>query len=136
MSHRITVSFSAGRVSADPNPSPGLGSRVMPGETVTWSFDETRELQVVFNQIVDLDEEGRVIEATRRAVNPMGPLNALSLGRGLIVGTIRSDVPQGATNRRFLYRLIEDGAALPWTDRVEGGDETNGGGIDIPRTPP
>ncbi len=136
MNHKIDVSFIGSQVSATPNPSPGSGNFVKPGETVTWRFDEAKDLQVVFREFVDLAADGSVIETTRKPSNPLGPLSGLSLGAGLLIGTIRSDVPQGTPSRRFIYKLVQDGIDLQWAAPVPGGSATNGGGIDIPSTPP
>jgi hypothetical protein len=128
--HIITIRFEDGVVRVEPNPAPERGRVVKPGHTVTWSFEETRNLQVVFRQFVDLDENGRERGSTRRNSTPQGPLRILPPpGKGVIVGTIAWDVPQGATSRRFIYRVFEDGRDL----KV---NEENGAGIDIPRTPP
>jgi hypothetical protein len=117
MKHIISVSAEN---LIDPNPLPKSGD-VLPGDTVTWLITPTsRELQVLFKAVID-------IGATQasRPCNPLGLFSSISLGAGLIVGTVHSD-PYSSDfkgKRRFVYELYENGTKLAT------------GGIDIPMTP-
>lgn len=144
MSHIITVSIDPdGSVRAVPNPLPDRGpdpppprTAVSPRDTVTWNFGPTvggRELQVVFQEVQDLST------AAKAPCNPLGPLSNLTLGFRWIDGTVRPDVSQDLSQaKRFIYRIIENGTPLPWANPVGGqpSGALDGGGIDIPRTPP
>jgi hypothetical protein len=140
MHHVINVSFvqvlGTERVKAVRNPHPGKRTPpeetppppVNPGDTVTWVITPAnRELQVLFQQTLDLPNLDNPLPC-----NPLGPFNSLSIGAGLIVGTIRS--ADQIMNKRFLCNLYENGKELEWTDGI-GGAPKLAGGLDIPMTP-
>ena len=136
--HTITVSFVEDRVRAVPNPLPERGGtppQVGPGDKVTWNIPENRTLEAVFSSILDLDSKG---QPTGNRRDDPGPFKGdLSSSPGVIVGTVSSEVSQEINHAtRYLYKLFENNEPLLWVDRVPGGDETDGGGIDTPRTPP
>jgi len=96
-----------------------------------------RELQVLFEEVFDLDQNGNPISSPNspRRTNPMGPFSSISCGARLIVGTVHSNVSQDINRaERFHYRLYENG--IPVTMKQTSLVNFNGGGIDIPRTPP
>lgn len=123
MNQTIKVKFDNGKVTAEPNP---LGN-VMPKDTVTWSFDPMKELQVLFLKVRELPS------GLPQPCNPLGPFSSIKIDAGMIVGTIRSDVPTTPPNQRFLYKLFEKGNVLAWNNPLPG--EAADGGIDIPMTP-
>jgi len=144
MDHIIEVSFVGNLVHAEPNPLPARANapqpeiRVGPGDTVTWVLVGTaqgRNLQVVFDKIADLTQDGGV--GSLRDVNLHGsfiaPLDATSLKV-----TIGPDVSQDIKrSQRLFYKIFENGKPLEWDNRVKGApDQLVGGGIDNPRTPP
>ncbi len=147
MNHTIEVSFVGTRVHAEPNPLPTRGNTqqppqtvISPGDTITWDWSQAapgRNLQVVFVEMGLLEQDGSV--GSNQPVDPLGPLSRLSLGANLIEGTVHSNVPQNVSQaQRFFYRIFENGNPLVWDNPVPGKSDPrmNGGGIDIPNTPP
>lgn len=142
MTH-ITVSFVGGVLHVNPDLFPGRGGTLLePGDIVTWELHESvgqRALQVVFSEMVELNPtSGAPVVGTRRPADPMGPFRSLSLGAPgarQIVGTVGPGVPQDPNRpRRYFYEFFENDLPLP---KVAGPNlMINGGGIDIPRTPP
>jgi len=133
MNHTIVVSFVGTRVHAEPNPLPApAGDVVSPEDTVTWQFDPPRRLDVKFQLVRDLPAG-----TPQPTSSPLGPCSSIVPDVGQIVATIRKDVPTDiAQTKRFFYKLLdENGVPLEWHNPVEV-DLINGGGIDIPRTPP
>lgn len=138
--HFIDVTFVTElttRVHAEPNPLPRRnelppGDLVKSGDTVTWRFDPPRRLEVIFVGFRDLPN-GQLQLST----DPLGPLSTISPGQGQIVGTIGPNVPADIRQaRRFFYKIVDEkGVPFEWDNSVEV-DLINGGGIDIPRTPP
>src|SRR4051812_19249233 len=132
MNHPINVSIvdvsGVRSVKATPNPL----TTVSPEDTVTWHFDPTvgGNLEVIFVGVRDLPAG-----QTQPLSNP-GPFSSLVPGAGRVDGTIDRSVPQSINqSKRFFYKLFENNIPLPWANPVETG-ANNGGGIDIPRTPP
>jgi hypothetical protein len=135
--HLIKVTFVGELVHAEPNPLPRRdatppGDVVRPRDRVIWSFDLSRRLTVIFVGFRDLPSG-----TFQPSADPLGPLSSVTLGSGQLVGEIRQDVPQDINQaRRFFYKLVDEhGVPLGWDNPVEV-DLINGGGIDIPRTPP
>jgi hypothetical protein len=118
-------------VIADPNPSPSRTPTlpvIEPGDTVTWRFDPKRELQVIFKRVAPAPN---TVNPPLFPNTPLGPFSSISLGAGVIVGTVRSDVPTNISHSlSFIYDLAENGQTLQWANNILDG------GIDIPRTPP
>jgi hypothetical protein len=113
-------------VRANLNPQP-----VSSGETVTWRFDASRELQVLFVEVVDLSSG-----STPEPCNPLGPLESVLVKKGTIEGKVRADLPDSSNRMtRYFYKLIENGVDLNWDPSVSG-KLTNGGGIDTSGRPP
>jgi len=132
MNHTIIVRVQADGIQIDHN-----SLLASPGDSVTWLIEPPeqrgRELQVRFDNVQRLDAGVPIGMPVN--CNPQGPFRNLSLGAGLIGGTIHSN-PYGGdhTNpRRFLYRLFERGAPLRFLGPAS---EENTRGIDTPMTPP
>ena len=144
MKHVIEVSFkptpNVGEklVHVEPNSLPAINSQNLPpgpGDTVTWRFNETTvekgDLQVLFQQYADFPDLTPL-----KPCSPLGPFSSLTLGIGVIVGTVQA-VDDTNPSRRFFYKLIENGKELTWDNPVEGApDKVLGGVIDHPPTPP
>lgn len=137
--HPIKVSFIGSLVNAVPNPLPERNEPpprdiVRPQDTVTWSFVSApgSRVEVVFVAIRDLPQG-----VSQPISNPLGPCSSISpVGQGQIVGTIDITVPTDSRQaRRFFYKMLVNGVPIPWDNPVED-DLIDGGGIDIPRTPP
>ena len=132
------------RVLANPNPLPRRPPPevlVRPGDTVTWRFDPAtvgaRTLRVEFRRILDLDPITGFPTGTPQTTGNLSSFIDLQPSPGQIRGTIRPDVPQVINQaKRFVYKIVVNGVDLEWINGVPGGDVINGGGIDIPRTPP
>jgi len=148
-SHTIEVSFVSQLVHAEPNPLPAPGGTppvVLAGDTVEWVFNPTvgqRILDVVFSAVDDLDPTTGKPVGNLQATGALGPFVSLSRNGNRISGTIGSGIPENVRQaKRFFYKLVEDGKPLNWDNSVQGaaplpgGVLINGGGIDIPRTPP
>jgi hypothetical protein len=137
--HIIDVSFIGAKVHADPNPLPKPGGdppEVRPGDTVTWNIPVGRTLQIAFLGIRNLDAAGNPT-GNLLPTGPQGPFKSLAIGALTIVGTVDSNVSQSITRAsRHLYKFVENNVNLEWDNGVPGEPATNGGGIDIPRTPP
>jgi hypothetical protein len=128
VNHIINVTFdNQQKAYIDPNPLPKAGIPINPGDTVTWLVDGEKELQVLFLKTRILPSD------PPEDCNPMGPFNTLSVGTGLIFGTIRYDVPTMPPNKRFLYKLFYNGQEYPLANPIPG-EVADFGGIDIPMT--
>lgn len=135
MDHTINISFDGTLFSVRPNPLPARGGDppivVRPGDTVTWLFDQTvgeRVLEVRFEGVSDLNPDG-TLGRRQQDTSRLSPFSSLSPGARQIIGEIDSSVSQDINRaNRFHYRLFGNGVALQ--------KEEDGGGIDIPRTPP
>ena len=130
--HIIKLTVNGDRVTADPNPAPGKGNRVNPGDLVTWVYDPALELQVVFSKVSELP-----LGNPPEDISPYGPFNSLNvvIGGGQTFGTIRADIPTDK-NRRYFCKIFKDGKELLWIGPVGGSpDQATGGGLDIPMTP-
>jgi len=143
--HVIEVTFNGTLVHAEPNPLPervaaGMPEiRVKPGDTVTWHFignAQGRNLEVAFNKVSNLTQEGDVVDL--KDVDSNGPFMALSTEVDRVTGTIKPDVSENIKNsQRFFYKIFEKGQPLDWDNPVQGApNQSVGGGIDNPRTPP
>lgn len=137
--HEIKIAFGeGGEVEAEPNPLAGDGNGVtlQPGDTVTWILPENRGLEVRFAKAQNLPVESNSVEES----DQNGPFKSLLSENGRIVGELLDDLPEGFGTRRFYYKLVEDGKALPWAPgKLPPGvppDHTVGGGIDLPPRPP
>jgi hypothetical protein len=142
--HVINVSFLIGpngdeAVIAEPTPLPQQMPNqpqieVSPGDTVTWRFDPSRELHVIFKQRVEPlppNPSPPFNASLLKASGPLGPFSSLSTGAGVIVGTVNSGVSTNIANaQRFICDLVDaaTGKTMPWA-ALEGG-------VDVPRTPP
>lgn len=142
--HFIDVKFVGPKVRAEPNPLPEQGGSppvvVSPRDTVTWRFDQLGErvLEVVFLKSFDLDPVlGTPIGGTSQPTSSAGPFDSLSPSARQITGAVSLSVPQDIRQaKRFFYKIREKDVEFEWDNPVQGGDLINGGGIDIPRTPP
>ncbi|MFL6262951.1 MAG: hypothetical protein ACJ76Y_24900 [Thermoanaerobaculia bacterium] len=130
MNHIINVTFDPKNQKAyiDPNPLPKPSVYIKPGDTVTWLVGGEKELQVLFLKTRILGDS-----SLPKDCNPMGPFSTLSVGIGLIFGTIRYDVPTAPPNQRFLYKFFYNGQEYPLANPLKG-EVADFGGIDIPMT--
>ncbi len=134
--YEIKIAFGeGGEVEAEPNPFPGDGGTLRPGDTVTWILPENRGMEVRFGKVQDLPVESNAVEESDRK----GPFESLLPENGQIVGKLLDEFPKGSGTRRFYYELVEDGRALPWVaGKLPPGTpfHTAGGGMDVPKDPP
>jgi hypothetical protein len=135
--HEIKIAFGeGGEVEAEPNPFPGDGGTLRPGDTVTWILPENRAVEVQFAKAQDLPVESNDIEES----DQKGPFKRLLPENGQIVGELLDDLPEDSKTRRFYYKLVEDGRDLRWApSKLPPGVPPGhivGGGIDFPKKPP
>lgn len=137
--HEIKIAFGeGGEVEAEPNPLAGDGNGLTlePGDTVTWILPENLGLEVQFGLAQDLPTESNAVEES----DQNGPFKSLLSENGRIVGELVDDLSGGFRPRRFYYKLVEDGKALPWASSKlppdAPPDHTMGGGIELPPRPP
>lgn len=133
MNYTIKVEFRGGVVHIHPE-----YLKASPGDSVTWLIEpeaaRVREVQVLFDKVWESSNGTPVGDPDD--CNPMGPFRNLSLGAGLIVGTVHSNPYGGnaARPRLFFYYLFGQGKELTLEKPFHG--QSNKGGIEIPMTPP